>query len=459
MSIQITLLSAVDRVTGACTLVEAGSSRVLVDLGLIQGDHDPPPDNTKLPVDRLDWLDGVILTHAHIDHCGRMPMLARHGYQGSIFTSSPTADLLDTVWTASARVQRRLHYGPIASGMDRPPMLYDQPEVNATLDSVVPIPWHQEIAITPNIQMTLIPSGHVLGAASVLLHCQDQQRSRRILISGDIGPTHSSPIPPPHAPPDADVVIMECTRGDIDTQQTETALESLDTCIRHARASKQIILAPVFALGRTQSLLHRLAQLNAADPLNMPIVLDSKAGAQLTSIHMRHMHELNDDAQQLIQQGLDPLRPPSLQIARSKQEARFIRDLTGPALVMAGHGFAEGGAILSHLKKWLPSPRARIALVGFMHPQSLGGRLAQDPPRVRIDGRWHEVQASIDQLEGFSGHADASGLQSWLESMPSGRPLVCLHHGDAEPRRAFAGRLQNAGWEVCLPAQGEPLEL
>lgn len=458
MGIRVTLLSAVDQVTGACTLIEAGRSRVLVDLGLVHGD-DPPPDNTVLPIERPDWLDAVVLTHAHVDHCGRMPMLARHGFAGPVFMSRPTADLLPIVLHASARVQRRLHHAPVRRGESPPPILYDTQEVDVFLSKINGVQWNQTTPITADIDLTLVPSGHVLGAASVVLTCRCDGRTRRILVSGDLGPNTSSPIPPPAAPPEADLVVMECTRGDVEDGGQVSALDELRTTLRHARASEQIIIAPVFALGRTQSLLHRLAQCDQIDELNMPVVLDSAAGVRLTNVHDRHSDQLNEAAKGMQRDGLDPLRPRSLRVARSKKEAAFIRDLSGPAVILAGHGFAEGGAVLAHLKRWLPSSRARLALIGYMAPNTLGGRLADDPPRVKIEGKWFDVQAPIDRLDGFSGHADAPELQSWLSSIPGPRPVVVLHHGDATPRKVLADVLTTNGWKALRPEIGQAIDV
>ncbi len=447
---KVHLAGAAGLVTGSCTLVESPNGRLAIDLGLIQGTPEAEADNISLPIDRPDWLDAVVLTHAHADHCGRLPMLARTGFEGPILTTPATAAILPHVLHASARLQQRLASEARQRGHAPPPILFETDDVDRILQRVRAVPFKTPTQVN-GTTVTLHPAGHILGAASVLT----ETREGRVLCSGDLGHVLGEPLPPPEAPPPADLVVMECTRGDTLDDIEPSPTEQLARVIEDARIDGQVIVCPTFALGRAHQLLFRLGELSREGRLGMPVMLDSMISSITAPLHARFSDTLSVTASRLAKDGVDPLDFPELRKLRNRRAARVIKDLRGPALVMAGNGFGEGGPIVEHLIRWLPSRHGRILLAGYCMPGTVTGRLAEDPPHIKLRGRPVRVEAPMDRLSCFSGHADAAGLMAWVQSMPGPRPQVVLHHGDPVPRATFAEQLRDRGYLVATPARGE----
>jgi metallo-beta-lactamase family protein len=432
-------------------VLEYGGRSLAVDIGLIQGPASRELANATIPIEHPEWLDAVAITHAHADHCGRLPMLPRLGFKGPVLATPATADLLPMVLRASARLQRRLH-GDHAATDRSAGVLFDQREVDRVCELIEPVPFGTTREVAPGVTVRFHPAGHVLGAASVLV---EGPKGRRVLVSGDLGHDLGEPLPPPTAPPPAHLVVMECTRGDVEDPQLQHDPEVLLAQVLNAAAiDKQVVLIPTFAIGRAQQLLYRFGRLSRAGELGMPVMLDSAMASLVAPMHAAHPTNLSADASALLRRGIDPLDFPELHRIRSRRAAQVIKDLRGPAVVMAGSGFGDAGPIVEHFIRWLPSRRGRILLAGYCMPGSVVGQLLDDPPRLKLRGRWVPVEAPIDRLECFSGHADAAGLERWLCSMPGAQPRVALHHGDPEPRAAFAARLRRLGYDTMTPEIG-----
>lgn len=455
--IHIRLAGAAGEVTGSCTLIEAGSRRVAIDFGLIQGKPEREATNINMQIDRPDWLDALALTHVHADHCGRLPMLPRHGFSGPVLCTHASAELLPLILGGAARLQKRLASEAKACGGQARPVLFDQREVDRLCDMLVPLDYHEPYEVATGLTLTLHPIGHILGAACVLLSDTTGPHPRRILISGDVGNTLGEPMPPPPPPPAADLVVMECTRGDTDDDIPSPPEEQLASVLTEARIAEQVVLVPTFALGRSHQLLYRLGMLSRQGRLGMPVLLDSHVASITAPMHADYSELLSSGAQSLVQQDLDPLNFPELKRIYNRRQARVIKDIEGPAVIMAGNGFGEGGPIVEHFIRWLPSRKGRLLLSGFCMPGTVIGRLADDPPRIKLRGQWVGVEAPIDRINGFSGHADASQLVRWIASMPGKQPHVVLNHGDPAPRATFAARLSQLGYTTSTPELGEPI--
>ncbi len=454
---RVTLLGAVDEVTGSCTLVDTPDARVLVDLGLAQGVDQADTRNLTLPDIDLRWLDAVAVTHAHVDHCGRLPMLVPHGWRGPVFCSEPTADLLRLILPASARLQRT-QLAEWTTRKERgievpdapPPVLYGQPEVDALLDMLVPLR-PDETASVGTMTIGLQSAGHILGASSVVLDTS----STRIVCSGDLGRRDAPPIPDPTPCPPCDAVVMECTKGgDVDAQSTDP-VHGLRALLARAQLRGGPVIMPSFALGRTQQVLFALREIAGRGELPMSVYLDSALAARATAIHAHWPDGLHPEATH----GLDdPLHFDGLFMLRSRRASKRIDALGGPAVIMAGNGFGQGGPILRHLARWLPDPDATIALTGYCMPGTLVGYLETDPPFVLIDGKRVDVHATIDVLDCFGGHADGPALTQWATAQAADATII-LNHGEAESRASLAAHLQAKGCTVCRPALGDPVEI
>ena len=435
--ISIHLAGAAGMVTGSCTLCEAPEGRIAVDLGLIQGTPEQEADNPHLPIDRPDWLDAVVITHAHADHCGRLPMLARTGFDAPILATPATIDLLPHVLHASARLQQRLADEAQRFGMSPRPILFERDDVDRVCELLEPLPFGKSVTVGKGMTVALHPVGHILGAAAVLI----SNGAMRVLCSGDIGHAQGQPLPPPAPPPSADLVVMECTRGDTEDEILLPPEEQLARVLHDATIDEQVVVCPTFALGRSHQLLYRLATLSRQGRLGMPVMLDSMMASIVAPLHRQHADVISGECRTLVADDIDPLHFPELKKLHNRKQASVIKDLRGPALVMAGNGFGEGGPIVEHLIRWLPSRRGRILLAGYCMPGTVTGKLADDPPTIKLKGRRISVEAPIDRLNCFSGHADATQLEKWITGMRGDRPRVVLHHGDPAPRATFASRV------------------
>lgn len=456
---RVTLLGAVDEVTGSGTLIDTGDRRILVDLGLVQGSPEAAQRNTTLPDIDLRWLDAVALTHVHVDHCGRLPMLMRKGWTGSVYCSEPTADLLPMVLKGSARLQRIKHQewsdhrnrGIAVKGDAPPPVLYTAGEVDALLDRVVPVPMQTSVDLGAGVRLRLQRAGHILGAASVQILTPDTS----MVCSGDLGRCGMPPTPDPTPCPKADLVVLESTYGN----RARHAVDDVPGALAHLLAKVRLrggpLVIPTFAIGRTQQLLHVLGTLSRAGTLDMNVYLDSAMAARATQAHAHWPSELHADCATDLH---DPLHFESLFMLMSRRESKRLQDIAGPAVIMAGNGFGEGGPILRHLARWLPDPTATILLTGHCLDGTLVGHLASDPPFAFIDGIKVPVQAHIELLDAFGGHADAAGLTTWL--LPGAQDAtVLLNHGEADARAALAQRLQGMGVTVRRPNLGEAVDV
>jgi len=454
---RVTLLGAAGEVTGSSTLVDTGARRVLVDLGLVQGDEAADARNAQLPDIDTRWLDAVALTHVHVDHCGRLPMLMQTPWRGPVFCTAPTADLAALALKASARLQRVRHHewlqrrdrGQWVQGDTPPPILYTKTEVNDLLDRLVPLQFDEAVDLGDGTSLRLRRAGHILGAASVQIDCT----TGRIVCSGDLGREDAPPIPGPSPCPGADLVVMESTYGDRDRRTVDNVESEMARIIAAAAHRGGPVIVPTFAIGRAQQLLHVFRSLQRRGLLEMNVYLDSPLAARATDMHAHWPDFLHNTSPQTLD---DPLDFPGLFKLMSRKDAARLDDLAAPAVILAGNGFGEGGPILRHLARWLPDATATVLLSGHCLAGTLVGHLSGDPPTVKIDGRAVPVEARIEVVDAFGGHADATGLESWLLATdPPGR--LVLNHGEPEPRSALAKRLSERGCTVRMPAVGETI--
>lgn len=447
-------------VTGSGLLVETAQAKVLVDFGMFQGSREAAARNRLPNHPPLNDLNAVVLTHAHLDHCGRLPLLTRAGYRRPIYGTRATLELADLVMRDAhkimesniARGGRRRHAHPPAS-------LYDVADINRVQRLGSPLGYHRPALIAPGVKLRLTDAGHLLGSASVELTIEEQGRTQVVVVSGDLGqrgaPLHTDPVPFKRA----DVVIMESTYGDHEHKPLAATVAEAGGIIQRTIAARGKVLVPVFALGRTQQILYLLAGAFRRGTLpRFPVYLDSPMAAAATEIYGRHTDLFDEEALAMVRSGELGRSLRSLRITTSAIESRALAHSNGPCMILAGSGMATAGRIRGHLKEALPQRENAVLIVGYQAAGTLGRRLVDGASRVRIDGDEIPVRASIHTLGGLSAHAGQSDLLAWLGSMRESRPRVILTHGENDARSALSALIaQRLSLAPELPALNETI--
>ncbi|MFO0895522.1 MAG: MBL fold metallo-hydrolase [Phycisphaerales bacterium] len=471
--IRIHLCGAAGEVTGSGYLVETEQARVLVDFGMFQGWGSSEARNRDLgPVEPAS-LDAVVLTHAHLDHCGRLPLLAR-GAAGAAWKLFGTAATLDLTWVVledSARIQEAdaAHAARHAEPGSVPePPLYEREDVEALMPRAVALAYGAWREVAAGVRVRLRDAGHILGSASVEMDVRDGGRQRRIVFSGDVGPRGAPLVRDPDPPTEAELVFCESTYGHRDHRpRAETEAEFRDL-IRDAAWQRTKVLVPSFAVGRTQVILWELAAIfrNGAVP-RVPIYLDSPMAVRAGEVHRRHQAILDEEAGRMVRSGALAEDLSELRILATTAESRTLNDSWDPCIVVAASGMCDGGRIMHHLLHNLWKKGVKVILTGYMGQGTLGRRLLDGDREVRIMGQRVEVRAEVHGLGGFSAHADQSGLLWWLSHLlpPANArrgpgPRVVLIHGEDMQRTALAGRIaERFGVDAERPGRGAVVEL
>lgn len=453
---------AAGEVTGSCHEVEAAGHRVLLDCGLIQGGRADEARNREEFGFDASAIDAVVLSHAHIDHCGRLPLLVKRGFRGPIWTQRATADLLKVMLEDSAklaeadaeRARRRIKEG--RGGRDEEDEvepLYTLEDVAKTLKHVRAIDYDTPTTIAPGLQVTLRDAGHILGSASVELveraaHAADvdppmgESRDRVLVFSGDIG-TKGTPILRDPAPvPRADLVLLESTYGGRLHRERAATVAELGAVFREAWRDRGCIVIPAFAVGRTQELLYWFAQhFDDWGLSRWRVFLDSPMAAKVLGVYERHAELFDEEAKRVWAKNPHPLRLPNLHLAESTEESMAINRIESGAIIIAGSGMANGGRVRHHLRHRLPFERNHVMFVGYQAAGTLGRRLVDGAPHVRILGFDVSVRAQRHTVGGLSAHADQAGLLDWYSRIPGAPPTV-LVHGEDDARNVMARELR-----------------
>lgn len=481
---RITFLGATGEVTGSSFLVETSRARLLLDFGLHQGGQGAELANRRrVPAD-FSRLDAVVLSHAHIDHSGRLPLLPGAGCRAPVWCTPATADLAGILLPDSAHVQahdsarwarRREDRGRPARqhrrerrGAQRsapasaaPPALYDLADVDLVLEQFRPLRYGHEREIAPGVRLRLHDAGHILGSAVVDLTLQDGSRSLRLVFSGDIGGSHQPLLRDPVTPDGADVLLMESTYGDRNHRPPQATRDELLEILVAAHASGGKVLVPAFAVGRTQQILYELGEFQRAGTLpHMPVFVDSPMAITTTELYRRHRELFDAEAWAIIDSGHAPLDFPGLSFCRSPQESMALNSLAGPAVIIAASGMLNGGRIVHHLKHHAASPEAHIVIVGYQARGTPGRALVEGHRQVRLMGESVTVNARVHTLGGFSAHAGQTELVQWAAPLAALKPATYLVHGEDPARRALADCLQSGlGMLAHSPQPGQVITL
>ena len=449
MSVTITFLGGADTVTGSKYLVTHDKHRLLVDCGLFQGVKQLRLRNwAPLPV-APSQVDAVVLTHAHLDHSGYLPLLVREGFAGKVHATHATRDLCKTLLPDSGHLQEEdaafaNRHGFTQHAPAKP--LYTRNDARACLKQFKGSAFNRSVTPLPGWRITFHEAGHILGAASVLL----EVAGRRILFSGDLGRSDDLIMNPPARAPMADTVLIESTYGDREHPQ-DTLLDELGPLLKEVTARGGIAVVPVFAVGRAQALLHAIARLKARRliPRSVPVFLDSPMAVHTTHLFEQHrgLHRLSES------QSRDLSR--SATMVASTDESKALAHRRGPMVILSASGMATGGRVLHHLANYLGDHRNMVILTGFQAPGTRGASLAGGADSLRIHGRDIPVRAEVAQLQAASAHADASQLITWLRSMPAPPAQVYVVHGEREASDGLRRRINHAlGWRAVVPEHG-----
>jgi metallo-beta-lactamase family protein len=455
---EIEFAGAAREVTGSCHIVRANGTTVLLDCGLFQGRRrDAEAKNRALPCPVAD-VDAVVLSHAHLDHSGRLPFLASQGYARAIHATKATAELTAIMLADSARIQENDVAFLRKHGRSAAPPLYgvsDASQVEQLIRRQVYGEWFN---VVDGVRAKYTDAGHILGSASVVVETTEGSVVSRLIFSGDVGRTGLPLIRDPEPPTEpADLVIMESTYGDRDHESVAAAREHLARVVRETAARGGRVLIPAFAVGRAQELvydLHVLARAGAIPAI--PIVIDSPLATAATEVFENNA-DLLDRTEAPVREIARLFRFDSMSYTSSTEESKALNDRAGPLIIIAGSGMAEGGRILHHLKNGASNPRNTVLIVGFQAEHTLGRRIVERQPVIRVLGDDVELRAKVEILNGYSAHADRTELARWLGAVRSTSPRlgrVCLVHGEPAAQAALSSALEADGYHVSCPQPG-----
>ena len=464
---KLTFLGATHEVTGSCFLLEACGKRVLVDCGMEQG-----PDiykNEELPVKASD-VDMVLLTHAHMDHSGKLPLLYRQGFQGQIFATASTTDLCNIMLRDSANIQMfeaewRNRKGKRA-GREPVEPLYDMDDAIGVLKCFVECEYKKEIRIAEGMRIQFTDAGHLLGSSSIEVWIREGETEKKLVFSGDIGNTNQPLIRDPQYLDSADYVIMESTYGDRSHDTPVDYAVELAKVIQRTFDRGGNVVVPSFAVGRTQEMLYFIRQIKADNLVHgydgFTVYVDSPLANEATTIFSEHQYDCFDEvAMELIHKGINPISFPGLKISVTSDDSKAINYDEEPKVIISASGMCDAGRIKHHLKHNLWDERNTILFVGYQAVGTLGRALIEGATDVKLFGEPVHVAAHINRMPGISGHADVNGLLDWAKAFAEVRPKkVFVTHGDDAVTEIFAKRLnEELGYDTMAPFSGTVYDL
>ena len=446
---RLTTLGACGTVTGSCHLLEHEGFRLLLDCGLYQGE--PRADNRKPLGFDPRTVNALVLSHAHLDHTGRIPLLYREGFTGRVYATAPTLKLARPILEDALKLMKEDAKRARRKGLPVEEPLWGEADLRVFQERSKPLPYYSPRKIGP-FRVTLKNAGHLPGSAFV----EVQAGGRTLVFSGDLGNRRKETLPDPDYPRVADLTLSESTYGDRSHRPfQETLVEFAEVLGRTLDGGGKVII-PSFALERAQELLFYIRRFEAERRIPVvPVFVDSPLTTRISEIYREIQDAFSAEVQSLYRRGLDPFAPLKLRYTQSVEESKRLNELRGPAIIIAGSGMLSGGRILHHLRHHLPNPKNAVVFVGYQPRGGLGFRIIEGEPEVEIHGHRVAVRAKVYSLGGFSGHAGRDELLDWLAA----ERRIVLVHGEDPARASLARRLRARGAQVARARLGQRFEV
>jgi len=465
--LKLKFLGAAQQVTGSCTYLEAAGLHILVDCGQYQERNYLYRNWDPLPVP-AELIDFLVLTHVHLDHAGLIPKLVKEGFSGAILTTAATRDMLPIVLLDAARIheedaayKKKRHKREGRKGPYPEVPLFTQDDARKSFSLVQDVSYGEITPLNSSVSLCLHDAGHILGSAMAELIVEEKGRKRRLLFSGDIGHWDKPLIRDPSVFEHVDYLVMESTYGDRSHEDYDYAENLMKSVITGTVSAGGNIIIPTFAIERAQEVLYCLSQLERKSLIPyLMVFLDSPMAVDITQVFLRHKDILDRETQSLFAEGKSPFSFPGLRLVHSVEQSKAINSIRGSCVVMAGSGMCTGGRIKHHLVQNIHRPESTILFVGYQAQGTLGRQIADGRKSVRIHGEMHPVRARIEQIHGFSAHADDTALMRWLGHLKSRPQKVFLIHGENNAAGALAKRIRTRhDWDVYIPSYLEEFEL
>ncbi len=459
MQIKLRFLGAAQNVTGSRHMLEVNGTRLLVDCGLYQ-ERQFKKRNWE-PFDfPASSIDAVLLTHAHLDHCGLVPKLVKDGFKGPIYCTAATAEIARIIMFDSARLQeedaeykRRRHEREGRKSPHPYEPLYKIADVEAALPLFKTVRYKKSVEIASGIKATFCEAGHVLGSAVIHISIEHEGQTRSVLFSGDLGRPDRPILRDPASIDEADYILVESTYGDRVHRGRGDIKAEIAEVINATRAAGGNIVVPSFALERSQEMLYYLNELLTEDAIpHLMVFLDSPMAGAITKVFKHHAELYDEEMNEFMANGESPFTFSGLKYTQTSTESKAINHIRGTAIIIAGSGMCTGGRVKHHLVNNIERPESTIMFIGYQAIGTLGRRIVQGEKEVRILGEKRQVKAKIVQIHGFSAHADRDELLHWLSSLKNHPKKIFVVHGEAESAKAFGDHIhEKTGWDVMVP--------
>ena len=467
MPMKLQFLGAAQNVTGSRHLLEANGARLLVDCGFYQERQFRERNWEPFTVDPRT-IDAVLLTHAHLDHCGLLPKLVREGFGGKIYCTAATAEIARIILLDSAHLQEedarfkaKRHKKERRKGRFPVVPLYTTADAEASFPQFSPVRYKQPVQIGAGVEVTFHDAGHVLGSSIIRVKVTENGEQRTILFSGDIGRPDRPIVHDPALIAEADYILVESTYGDRVHQGPEDTKKMIAEVINSTKQGGGNIIVPSFALERSQELLYYINELLLAGAIpHLKVFLDSPMAARITKVFQKHRELFDEEMTDFVEQNASPFKFPGLNMVGTSDQSKALKRMKGTIMVIAGSGMCTGGRVKHHLVNNIGEPRNTIMFVGYQAVGTLGRRIVNGEKEVRILGRKHRVKARVARINGFSAHADKEELLDWLRGVKRPPRKVFVVHGESESALQFGDYIrQKTGWQVAVPAYQDEIVL